>query len=274
MLAKYIYILFLCISVSVFGQEKVSNFYPKFLINYKDTQGTYVRVLNYFTDKAINENIIWSYKQDSIWLKKSLQINKENGLAALPFLQNTSQNIFIQDYLELKNVLIKENKINTIKIWDTLAFLYLQESKTNHGKNIEVGIWKENKTDTFTYTLPCKLQMPKGKYILHFNTTPPKEFSYYAKASELKKIKLNEEVEIRIMHSAKYAEIKVYKSLGKDKGYEYLFTQNIDEYFQNFYLQPFTFYKLEFRKKGKKKFKNYNTYIKPVSEYYNLILEK
>ncbi len=246
---KKIYILLWIFNLTTvcFSQNKIGNCTLNFEQKYKDTIGTFIEVIDYFTQENIAKQLYYISTENNVSIQHQL-IKKDEKLFEIKFEKEKISTIVINNTIELNDIVIKNNCVNQLILTDRNACLHVNGFLSNSTSNT-ISIISIKSNDTLTLTYPFSKKMEAGTYILFKKDTYP-QFS--------KKINLNSNNAYFIeIDTAVFTEIINYKDL------KYLSISTLDEkkiiytykggyYFEKFKLFPQT-YKVSYQKKWSRK---------------------
>lgn len=246
---KKIYTLLWIFNLSqyCFSQSNILNCELNYELKYKDTVGTFIEVIDYFTQKNIANQIYYLTNEDNILVQHQL-IKNNNKFFQIDLEKEKISTLYINNTIVLNNIVLKKNCINQIFLTERNACLVVNGSLSTKSSN-HISIIESKSKDTIDLVYPFSKKMNAGNYTLFKNdVTPP--FS--------KKINLNpNHVTIIEIDTTVFTEIINYNDL------KYLTISTTDNkkiiyhykggfYFEKFKLFPQT-YKVTYQKKWNRK---------------------
>ncbi len=278
---KLLALLFVLVLFTASSQAQMANSYiePEYKIRLRDTTGTFIKIINYF-DRTV-------YKKD-IFLKRTLgngsanyievEIDPNSGIGVIPKSVDTPVHVQIGKTLEIKNVTFKKNQVNKIEIRSEEGFLSMPYKWGRaQAKGIKGTLQHAYDSTISNVVLPAKVKRNKGKYYLQLNTIPAIRKTIYLKPSTIFYSSVHRAIPIQIMNAKNFERYKLFYSKYPEKKWklcnEGTFNENNNEAVFHLDLQPKKLYQIQYRKKGKKRYKKKDFYLDTSMDVFNLMLD-
>lgn len=258
-----------------FAQDRALYAQPEYKIKYRDTVGTYIQLVNYFDRTIYNK---------SIFLKKTISDNSAqyiavpidsiSGIGVLTSTIETDIHIQIAKTLEIKNIKLKKNALNRIEIRSEMGFvsLPLKWGRTAY-KTIYGNLVNAYDSVTTAIRIPSIIKSAKGKYYLTLNTIPPVRKTIYLKPSSIYYNPIYKSIPFQISNAQDYGDYKLFYSYYPYKKYKKCQEGKLGKAGFEILLQPKKLYRLEYRKKGKRRFKKKKFYMDISMEVFIMELD-
>ncbi len=262
-----------CYSVTI-PNTAPSYMKPEYKIHYKDTSGTYIRILNYFDRSFYQHNIVLKeHAADSFTRISYITIDTVTGYGKLTDLDKNYE-LRIDRTLMIDTINIIKNKVCQIEIRDTKGFINLQ-AKNNGQQMYPTGYLIDSmRQDSIPINLPFQSSLATGKYALKLETTPPIVRTIYLKPAAIFFKEFYSSVKVSLMNKEGYFEYTLYAATRPYTDWRMCSTGHLTGAKTTLYLQPNYLYRIHFKKKGRKKAIEKTFYINSNMKHFIYTLEK